>query len=85
MTLARCTFAHNRYALSVRAGRVVSNGTSISENVYGLYLETAGKLDGDTDLIRNNQESDIRSEAADLKTSKKRVRRNVWHNIEARF
>jgi hypothetical protein len=85
MTLARCTFAHNRYALSVRAGRVVSNGTSISENVYGLYLETEGKLDGDTDLIRNNQESDIRSEAADLKTSKKRVRRNVWHNIEARF
>ena len=85
VTLARCTFAHNRYPLSVRAGRVVSNGTSISENVYGLYLETAGKLDGDTDLIRNKQESDIRSEAADLKTSKKRVRRNVWHNIEARF
>ena len=85
VTLVRCTFAHNRYALSVRAGRVVSNGTSISENVYGLYLETEGKLDGDTDLIRNNQESDIRSEAADLKTSKKRVRRNVWHNIEARF
>ena len=85
VTLARCTFAHNRYALSVRAGRVISNGTSISENVYGLYLETEGKLDGDTDLIRNNQESDIRSEAADLKTSKKRVRRNVWHNIEARF
>jgi hypothetical protein len=85
VTLARCSFAHNRYALSVRAGRVVSNGTSISENVYGLYLETEGKLDGDTDLIRNNQESDIRSEAADLKTSKKRVRRNVWHNIEARF
>ena len=85
VTLTRCTFAHNRYALSVRAGRVVSNGTSISENVYGLYLETEGKLDGDTDLIRNNQESDIRSEAVDLKTSKKRVRRNVWHNIEARF
>ena len=85
VTLARCTFAHNRYALSVRAGRVVSNGTSISENVYGLYLETEGKLDGDSDLIRNNQESDIRSEAVDLKTSKKRVRRNVWHNIEARF
>ena len=85
VTLARCTFAHNRYALSVRAGRVVSNGSSISENVYGLYLETEGKLDGDTDMIRNNQESDIRSEAADLKTSKKRVRRNVWHNIEARF
>ena len=85
VTLARCTFAHNRYALSVRAGRVVSNGTSISENVYGLYLDTEGMLDGETDLIRNNQESDIRSEAADLKTSKKRVRRNVWHNIEARF
>lgn len=85
VTLARCTFAHNRYAISVRAGRVVSNGTSVSENVYGLYLESGGKLDGDTDLIRNNQESDIRSEATDLKLSKKRVRRNVWHNIESRF
>lgn len=85
VTLARCTFAHNRYAISVRAGRVVSNGTSVSENVYGLYLESGGKLDGDTDLIRNNQESDIRSEAMDLKLSKKRVRRNVWHNIESRF
>jgi hypothetical protein len=85
VTLAHCTFAHNRYALSVRAGRVVSNGTGISENVYGLYLESGGKLDGDTDLIRNNLESDIRSEATDLKMSKKRVRRNVWHNIEARF
>ena len=85
VTLARCTFAHNRYAISVRAGRVVSNGTSVSENVYGLYLESGGKLDGDTDLIRNNQESDIRSEASDLKLSKKRVRRNVWHNIESRF
>lgn len=85
VTLARCTFAHNRYAISVRASRVVSNGTSVSENVYGLYLESGGKLDGDTDLIRNNQESDIRSEATDLKLSKKRVRRNVWHNIESRF
>jgi hypothetical protein len=85
VTLVRCSFAHNRYAISVRAGRVVSNGTSVSENVYGLYLESGGKLDGDTDLIRNNQESDIRSEAADLKLSKKRVRRNVWHNIESRF
>ena len=85
VTLVRCTLAHNRYALSVRAGRVVSNGTSISENVYGLYLESGGKLDGDTDLIRNNLESDIRSEDADLKLTKKRVRRNVWHNIEARF
>lgn len=85
VTLVHCTFAHNRYAISVRAGRVVSNGSNVSENVYGLYLESGGKLDGDTDLIRNNQESDIRSEAADLKLSKKRVRRNVWHNIESRF
>ena len=85
VTLSHCTFAHNRYALSVRAGRVVLNGTSVSENVYGLYLETAGKIDGDTDLVRNNQESDIRSEASDMKMTKKRVRRNVWHNIESFF
>ena len=85
VSLGRCLMSHNRYALSVRAGRVVSTETNISENVYGLYLETEGKVDGDTDLIRNNQESDIRSEATVLKLNKKRVRRNVWHNIEALF
>jgi hypothetical protein len=85
VSLVRCLMSHNRYALSVRAGRVVSTETNISENVYGLYLETEGKVDGDTDLIRNNQESDIRSEATVLKLNKKRVRRNVWHNIEAIF
>ena len=83
--LTRCTMSRNRYAISVRAGRVISNGTTVSENVYGLYLETEGKVEGDTDLIRNNLESDIRSEAATLKTNKKRVRRNVWHNIESIF
>ena len=83
--LVRCTMSHNRYALSVRAGRVVSTETNVSENVYGLYIETEGKIEGDTDLIRNNLESDIRSESAVLKTNKKRVRRNVWHNIESIF
>ena len=85
VTLTHCTFSHNRYAISVRASRVVSNSSNVSENVYGLYLESEGKLDGDTDMIRNNQESDIRSEASDLKLSKKRVRRNVWHNLESHF
>ena len=85
VSLVRCKMKNNRYALSVRAGRVVLNETSVSENVYGLYLETEGKIDGKTDLVRNNQESDIRSEAADMKMTKKRVRRNVWHNIEAFF
>ena len=55
VSLVRCLMSHNRYALSVRAGRVVSTETNISENVYGLYLETEGKVDGDTDLIRNNR------------------------------
>ena len=85
LSLLRCTMSHNRYALSVRAGRVVLTGTNVAENVYGLYLETEGKVEGDTDLVRNNLESDIRSEAAVLKTNKKRVRRNVWHNIESIF
>ena len=83
--LIRCSLTRNRYAISVRAGRVISNETSVSENVYGLYLETEGKVEGDTDLIRNNLESDIRSEASSLKASKKRVRRNVWHYIESFF
>ena len=83
--LIHCSLTRNRYAISVRAGRVISNETSVSENVYGLYLETEGKVEGDTDLIRNNLESDIRSEASSLKASKKRVRRNVWHYIESFF
>jgi len=85
VSLTRCNMSNNRYALSVRASRAVLNETSISQNVYGLYIETEGKIEGDTDLIRNNQESDIRSEVSDLKTSKKRIRRNVWHNIESFF
>lgn len=83
--LARCEFSRNRFALSVRAGQVMSADTKISNNVYGLYLEAAGKFDGDRSLINNNLEADIRSESDELVGQGKRVNRNIWHRIETAF
>ena len=83
--LARCEFLRNRFALSVRAGQVVSTGTSISNNVYGLYLEPGGKFEGDSDLINNNLEADVRNESEELAAKGKRVNRNIWHRIETAF
>ena len=83
--LARCEFSRNRYALSVRAGRVISSETKIINNVYGLYLEADGKFDGDTSIISNNLESDIRKEYDELLKSGKRVNRNMWQRLETGF
>ena len=83
--LARCEFVRNRFALSVRAGHVVSSGSEISNNVYGLYLEAGGKFDGDKDLIKNNLEADIRNESEEMAAQGKRVNRNIWHRIETSF
>ncbi len=83
--LARCEFSRNRFALSVRAGQVLSADTKISNNVYGLYLEAGGKFEGDQALIKNNLEADVRKEADDMAKNGKRVTRNVWHRIETGF
>lgn len=83
--LSRCEFVRNRFALSVRAGHVLSADTKIANNVYGLYLEAGGKFDGDQDLIKNNLEADIRRESEDMAKSGKRVTRNVWQRIETAF
>ena len=83
--LSRCEFVRNRFALSVRAGHVLSADTKISNNVYGLYLEAGGKFDGDQSLIKNNLEADIRKESEDMAKSGKRVTRNVWQRIETAF
>ena len=83
--LARCEFVRNRFALSVRAGRVVSSESKVSNNVYGLYLEAGGKFDGDKELIKNNLEADIRNEAEEMAAQGKRVNRNIWHRIETSF
>ena len=83
--LARCEFLRNRFALSVRAGQVMSADTKISDNVYGLYLEAGGKFDGDKSLIKDNLEADVRNEAEELAAQGKRVNRNIWHRIETAF
>lgn len=83
--LAHCEFIRNRYALSVRAGQVMSTETVISNNVYGLYLEPGGKFDGDKGLIKDNLEADVRNEAEELASQGKRVNRNIWHRIETAF
>lgn len=83
--LSRCEFVRNRFALSIRAGRVLSADTKISNNVYGLYLEAGGKFEGDQSAIKNNLEADIRKESDDLSKSGKRVTRNVWQRIETAF
>lgn len=83
--LAHCEFVRNRYALSVRAGQVMSTETVISNNVYGLYLEPGGKFDGDKGLIKDNLEADVRNEAEEMAAQGKRVNRNIWHRIETAF
>ena len=83
--LSRCEFLRNRFALSVRAARVRSSETKISENVYGLYLEAGGKYEGELALISSNLEKDVRKESDELSKSGKRVSRNVWQRIETGF
>lgn len=83
--LSRCEFVRNRFALSVRACRVLSADTKISNNVYGLYLEAGGNYEGDQSLINNNLEADVRKESDDLSKSGKRVSRSIWQRIETGF
>ncbi len=83
--LIRNEFKNNRYALSIRAGSVFSTDSKISNNVYGLYLEAEGQFEGPRELIKDNDEADIRSEAEELSANKKRVNRSIWHRLEADF
>ncbi len=83
--LSRCEFSRNRFALSVRAGKVLAADTKISSNVYGLYLEAGGVFDGDKSLIKDNLESDVRKENEEMAGQGKRVSRSVWQRIETGF
>ena len=83
--LARCDFVRNRFALSIRAGKVISADTRISENVYGLYLEAGGNYSGDLSAIKGNLESDVRKEFEEMAGAGKRVSRSVWQRIETGF
>ena len=83
--LSRCDFVRNRFALSVRAGKVLAADTKISGNVSGLYLEAGGDYKGDMSLIKDNREADVRKEADELSRSGKRVNRSIWQAIETGF
>lgn len=83
--LSRCDFTRNRFALSVRASKVLSADTKMSNNVYGLYLEEGGNFDGDLGLIKDNLEADVRKESDEMASQGKRVSRNVWQRIETGF
>ena len=83
--LSRCDFTRNRFALSVRAGKVLAADTKVSNNVYGLYLEEGGNYDGDLSLIKDNLEADVRKENDEMSSQGKRVSRNVWQRIETGF
>lgn len=83
--LLKCEFVRNRFALSVRGGKVLSADTKISGNVYGLYLEAGGSFDGDKSLIKDNLEADTRNESDELSGAGKRVSRSVWQRIETGF
>ena len=85
MYLTDCEFSRNRFALSVRAGKVLAADTKISGNVYGLYLEAGGDYKGDMSLIKDNLEADVRKEADELSRSGKRVNRSIWQAIETGF
>jgi hypothetical protein len=80
--LARCDFVRNRFALSIRAGKVISADSKITENVYGLYLEAGGNYNGDLSAIKGNLESDVRKESEEMAGAGKRVSRSVWQRIE---
>jgi hypothetical protein len=83
--LSRCDFSRNRFAISVRASKVLAADTKVNGNVYGLYLEHGGVYDGDLSLIKGNLETDVRDESAEMVSQGKRVSRNVWHRIETGF
>ena len=83
--LSYCSFRDNRFALSVRAGKVSVFDSKISNNVYGLFLESGGSLEGDPSQIVSNSEADIRDEADELAKQGKRVNRSVWRYLETAF
>ncbi|MCQ2097442.1 MAG: right-handed parallel beta-helix repeat-containing protein [Fibrobacter sp.] len=83
--LSHCEFSKNRYALSVRAGQVSIYDSRISDNVYGLFLESGGTFVGDKKQVASNSEADIRSEADELAKQGKRVNRAIWRHLETAF
>lgn len=85
LELSGCDFARNRFALSVGVGTVRFRSTKIHDNVFGLYLYRGTSFDGDSKLVSNNLEADIRKESDELAAKGRKVSKNVWQRIEAEF
>ncbi|MCQ2055442.1 MAG: hypothetical protein MJY82_09170 [Fibrobacter sp.] len=83
--LSRCDFFRNRFALSVRASKVLADASWITNNVYGLNIEDGGNYTGDLGLVKDNLETDVRNEREEMNNQGKRVSRNVWQRIETGF
>ncbi len=80
-----CDFSRNRFALSVGVGTVRFRNTKIHDNVFGLYLYRGTSFDGDSKLVLNNLEADIRKESDEMAAKGRKVSKNVWQRIEAEF
>ena len=85
VSLKKCSFTRNRFALSVGAGSIKAESTQIFGNVFGLYIEKGGEYSGNLQLIKGNLEADIRKETEELAGKGKTVSRSVWHRIESSF
>lgn len=83
--LSHCEFSRNRFAISVRASKVMSAETNVTNNVYGLYIEAGGDFNGDLALVKDNLEADVRKEGSEMASQGKRVSRHVWQRIETGF
>ncbi len=83
--LLSCDFSRNRFALSVGVGTVRFRNTKIHDNVFGLYLYRGTSFDGESKLVMNNLEADIRKESDELAVKGRKVSKNVWQRIESEF
>ncbi len=83
--LLGCDFSRNRFALSVGVGTVRFRNTKIHGNIFGLYLYRGTSFDGESKLVVNNLEADIRKESDEMSAKGRKVSKNVWQRIESEF
>lgn len=80
-----CHFSRNRFALTVGNGSVNVRKSDIQNNVFGIYVEKGASFSGDTTLVKNNLETDIRRESSEMTVQGRRISHKVWNRIEAGF
>ena len=80
-----CHFSRNRFAFTVGKGKANFRKTYIQNNVFGIYVEKGADFTGDTTLVKDNLETDIRRESEEMASQGRRISRKVWNRIEAGF